>query len=78
MTFRAPAQHRRATSIPECKRCVALRIMEIGVGGTPVCRVTVEDRHPGPRRLCWYGMVGSWSLAMDSRFSKRFGSVVIH
>jgi hypothetical protein len=44
----------------------------------PVCLVTMEERHQGLRRLCWYGMVGSWSLAIDSRSSKLFGSVVIH
>ena len=28
MALRAPAQHRRASSIPECKRCVAHRIVK--------------------------------------------------
>jgi hypothetical protein len=44
MTLRAPAQHRRATSIPECKEVCDTSDLEIGWGYVKQIEIVSDDR----------------------------------
>jgi hypothetical protein len=44
MTLRAPAQHRRATSIPECKEVCGTADLEIGWAYMKQVEIVGDDR----------------------------------
>ena len=51
MTLRAPAQHRRATSIPECKEVCGTSDFEIGWGYVKQVEIVGDDRSTRRQRL---------------------------